>query len=62
MQCIYSSVSKAESPENGSFLGFGRRLSGILGPKKFERQSPETIGDEKSPHLARLSHQGRNIL
>ena len=30
--------------------------------KKFEHQSLETIGDEKSPHLAGLSHQGKKIL
>lgn len=31
-------------------------------PKKFERWSLETIGDEKSPHLAGLSHQEKKIL
>jgi hypothetical protein len=35
---------QGESPENGSFLGFGWRLLGIF---DFERRSPETIGDEK---------------
>ena len=30
--------------------------------KKFDHRSPETTRDEKSPHLAGLSHQGKNIL
>ena len=30
--------------------------------KKFDHRSPETNGDEKSPHLAGLSHQGKKIL
>jgi hypothetical protein len=30
--------------------------------KKFDHRSLETIGDEKSPHLAGLSHQGKKIL
>jgi hypothetical protein len=51
-----------ESPENRSFLGFGWRLSGIIDPKKFEHPSLETIGDEKSPHFADLSHPEKKIL
>jgi hypothetical protein len=35
MQCIYSSVSRGESPENGSFIEFGRRLSRVSA-EKFE--------------------------
>jgi hypothetical protein len=31
-------------------------------PKKFEHRSPETIGDEKSPRLAGLSHLKKEIL
>src|SRR5580704_14745536 len=31
-------------------------------PKKFESRPPETIGDEKSPRLARLSHPKKEIL
>jgi hypothetical protein len=30
--CLFFSL-QGESPENGSFLGFGWRLLGILGPK-----------------------------
>ena len=31
-------------------------------PKKFELRSPETIGDEKSPQFAGLSHPKKEIL
>src|SRR5665213_984861 len=35
---------------------------GNVRPKKFEHPSPETFGDEKSPRLAGLSHQKKEIL
>jgi hypothetical protein len=34
---------------------------GYLRRKKFDLLSPETISDEKSLHLAGLSHRGENI-
>jgi hypothetical protein len=37
-------------------------LSATRRPKKCEHRSLETIGDEKSPHLAGLSHQEKKIL
>jgi hypothetical protein len=62
-------------PLSGFILGSPGRVSGkrefswirleTFGnsrPKKFERRSPETIGDEKSPHLAGLSHPKKEIL
>ena len=35
---------------------------GNVRPKKFEHRSPETFGDEKSPHLAGLSQLKKDIL
>ncbi len=61
MQCIYSSVSKASLRKTGVFL-IRLETLGNYRRKKFEHQSLETIGDEKSPHLAGLSHQGKKIL
>jgi hypothetical protein len=45
MQCICSSVSKGESPENGSFIEFGWRLSGVFAEKvrKWRNQRLSTI-------------------
>ena len=46
---------QGESPENGEFSWIRLETFGNSRPKKFERRSPETIGDEKSPTLAGLS-------
>ena len=60
-QWFYSSVSKASLQKTGVFLDSAGDFGNVR-PKKFEHRSPETFGDEKSPHLAGLSHPKKDIL
>jgi len=52
-QWVYSSVSSASLQKTGVFLD-------LVGER--EHQSLETLADEKSPHLAGVSHQEKKIL
>jgi hypothetical protein len=57
----YSSVSRASLQETGVFLDSAGDFW-EFSAKKFEHRSPETNGDEKSPHVAGFSHPKKEIL
>jgi hypothetical protein len=54
--------SPARVSRKREFSWISLETFGISRPKKCERQSLETLGDEKSPQLAALSHQEKKIL
>src|SRR4051794_19835917 len=60
-QCVYSRVSSARLQKTRIF---SVRLETFENSrsKKRERQSLETLGDDRSPRLAGLSHQEKKIL
>jgi hypothetical protein len=53
---------RGESPKNGSFLGFGWRLLGILGQKTSNIGLQRLMAMRKARVLAGLSHPKKEIL
>jgi hypothetical protein len=53
---------QGQSPENGSFLEFDRRLLGILGPKSSIVGLQRLLAMRKGPQFADLSHPKKEIL
>jgi hypothetical protein len=60
-QCINSPVSAASLQKTGILLSLAGDFW-VFAAQKVRSFVCKTIADEKSPHLAGLSHRGENIL